>query len=129
LAIRTFRDLHVYEEAYQAALVVSKLSKGFPKVEQVELARQLRRAARSLPANIAEGWAKRDSPSEFKRYLQVAIGSCQETQVWLEMSRDEKYISEEEYKESWTRYDRIGIMLHRLWKQWRSSEKEAVLSS
>ena len=97
--IRTYKDLDVYREFYKAALLVSKLSRRFPAVEQVELARQLRRSARSIPANIAEGWAKRKSTPEFKRYLQMAMGSCHETHVWLDMSRDEGYISEVEHKE------------------------------
>ncbi len=55
MAVRTYRDLDVYRESYFAALAVSRLTKSFPRLEQVELARQLRRAARSVPANIVEG--------------------------------------------------------------------------
>ena len=116
MAIRTFRDLDVYRESYECAIIVSRLSRTFPQVEQVELARQLRRAARSVPANIAEGWAKRKSAAEFKRYLQMAMGSCHETHVWLDMSRDEGYISAEKHDDLVARYNHIGIMLHRLWQ-------------
>ena len=121
MAIRTYHDLEVYCESYSAALAVSRLAKGFPRLEQVELARQLRRAARSVPANIVEGWAKRASTPEFKRYLQVAIGSCDEVRMWLDLSRDEGYISEGECKELKDRFNRIGAMLQSLWKQWRSA--------
>ena len=120
MPIRTYRDLEVFQEAYQTALTISKLAKRFPPFEQVELARQLRRAARSIPANIVEGWAKRSSAAEFKRYLQVAIGSCQETKVWLEMSKDEEYISNQEFSEITSHYERVGVMLQNLWKRWRS---------
>ena len=120
MAIRTYRDLEVFREAYSAALEISKLTKGFPPVEQFELARQLRRAARSIPANIVEGWAKRASVLEFKRYLQVAIGSCDEVQMWLEMSKDEGFVKPERYEEFHQRFNRIGAMLGSLWKQWRS---------
>ncbi len=119
MTIRTYRDLEVFRESYEAALQVSKLTRNFPALEQVDLARQLRRAARSLPANIAEGWAKRSSASEFKRYLQVAIGSCHETRIWLDMSKDEGYIAEEHVASLRIRYDRIGVMLHKLWENWR----------
>jgi len=112
--------LDVYREAYDAALLVSKVSRRFPVQEQAELARQLRRSARSVPANIAEGWAKRSSPAEFKRYLMVAFGSCHETLVWLDMSRDEGYLKADEHNDLATRYDRISIMLRNLWKNWRS---------
>lgn len=121
MAIRTYHDLEVYRESYSAALAVSRFAKGFPRLEQVELARQLRRAARSVPANIVEGWAKRASTPEFKRYLQVAIGSCDEVRMWLDLSRNEGYISEGECKELKDRFNRIGAMLQSLWKQWRSA--------
>lgn len=58
---------------------------------------------------------------EFKRYLQVAIGSCDEARMWLELSKGEGYISEEECQELRDRFNRIGAMLQALWKQWRSS--------
>ena len=119
MAIRTYRDLEVFQESYAAALDVSKLAKRFPPLEQLELGRQLRRAARSIPANIVEGWAKRQSAAEFKRYLQVAVGSCDEVKMWLEMSKDEGYISQEIFETRTSRYNRIGAMLASLWKNWQ----------
>lgn len=120
MPIRTYRDLEVFQESYKAALEVSRLTKKFPRVEQVESARQLRRAARSVPANIVEGWAKRASALEFKRYLQMAIGSCHETHFWLELSKDEGFITSEEYERMRNWYNRIGAMLQQLWKNWRT---------
>src|SRR5215471_7353677 len=93
MPIKTYKDLNVFKESYVLALDLSRATKRFPAIEQFELARQLRRAARSIPANVVEGWAKRASPAEFKRYLQVAIGSCDECKLWLEMSRDEGHLS------------------------------------
>ena len=121
MTIRSYRDLEVFRESYAAALGVSKLVKRFPAFEQVELARQLRRAGRSIPANVVEGWAKRASAAEFKRFIQVSIGSCDEVKVWLEMAKDEGYISEELFKQFSDRYNRIGAMLASLWKRWRTS--------
>ena len=120
MAIQTYRDLDVFRESYAAALEVSKIAKSFPGFEQFELARQLRRAARSIPANIVEGWAKRQSGPEFKRYLQIAIGSCDEVKFWLEMAKDEGYISTENLKSCIDRFNRIGAMLASLWKHWRT---------
>jgi four helix bundle protein len=119
MAIRTYRDLEVFQESYAAALDVSKLTKRFPPFELLELGRQLRKAARSIPANIVEGWAKRQSAAEFKRYLQVAVGSCDEVKMWLEMSKDEGYISQEIFETRTSRYNRIGAMLASLWKNWQ----------
>lgn len=66
MPIRTYHDLDVFRESYSAALDVSRLCKRLPAMEQYELARQLRRAARSIPANIVEGWGKRASAAEFR---------------------------------------------------------------
>jgi four helix bundle protein len=123
MPIRTYHDLDVFRESYSAALGISRLAKRFPPVEQYELARQLRRAARSIPANIVEGWVKRASTPEFKRYLQTAIGSCDETRMWLDLSKDEGFISEQDCQETKDRYNRIGAMLGSLWKQWRGTPK------
>ena len=105
------------------ALDVSRAARAFPVAEQFELVRQLRRAARSVPANIVEGWAKRYSASEFKRYLQVAIGSCDECKLWLEMSRDEGYLPVTECDQLSNRFNVVGAMLKSLWKQWRTYPK------
>jgi four helix bundle protein len=121
MTIRTYHDLDVFRESYSPALDVSRLCKRLPPVEQFELARQLRRAARSIPANIVEGWGKRASTPEFKRYLQIAIGSCDETRMWLDMGKDEGYISEKDCQAVKERYNRIGAMLTSLWKQWRGA--------
>jgi four helix bundle protein len=92
----------------------------------VELARQLRRAARSVPANLAEGWAKRNSAQEFRRYLQMAVGSCHETEVWLSMSRDEGYSGSDEFSDLAKKYEGIGVMLRSLWKHWRTFRTQGV---
>jgi four helix bundle protein len=88
--------------------------------EQFELARQLRRAARSIPANIVEGWAKRSAAAEFKRYLQIAIGSCDECKLWLEMSRDEGFLNTEECSLLTNKFNIVGAMRKSLWKQWKN---------
>jgi four helix bundle protein len=123
MSIKTYKDLNVFREAYQLALDVSRATRAFPGHEHFELARQLRRAARSIPANIVEGWAKRASAPEFKRYLQVAIGSCDECKLWLEMSRDEGHLSSGQYEELANRFNIVGAMLKSLWKPWKTFAK------
>ena len=118
-AIRHYKDLLVYRQAYRLALEVSRLTRAFPKHEQFEMARQMRMAARSIPANIAEGWARRQSPAEFRRFLQMAIGSCEEIKVWLDFSRDEGYLNGKVLEGLQTECARIGTLLQRLWKSWR----------
>jgi four helix bundle protein len=121
--IRTYKDFGVFQESYRLALDVSSATKRFPAAEQFELARQLRRAARSIPANIVEGWAKRASAAEFKRYLQLAIGSCDACKLWLDMSRDEGFVSAASGELS-NRFNVRGAMLKSLWKHWQSFRSE-----
>jgi len=109
-----------FSESYGLALEISRATRKFPAQEQFELARQLRRAARSIPANIVEGWAKRSAAAEFKRYLQIAIGSCDECKLWLEMSRDEGILSAEECSLLANKFNVVGAMLKSLWKQWKN---------
>jgi four helix bundle protein len=120
MPIKTYKDLNVFRESYALALQVARVTRKFPGPEQFELARQLRRAIRSIPANIVEGWAKRASALEFKRYLQVAIGSCDECKLWLEMSRDEGFLSPTECLALENRLNVVGAMLKSLWKQWKN---------
>jgi four helix bundle protein len=114
--IKTYKDLNVFRESYRLSLKVSRTTRKFPGPEQFELARQLRRAARSIPANIVEGWAKRASAQEFKRYLQVAIGSCDECKLRTEMSRDEGFLTAEECTSLENEFNVVGAMLKSLWK-------------
>lgn len=120
MPIKTYKDLNVFKESYRLALDVSKSTKRFPAYEQFEIGRQLRRAARSVPANIVEGWAKRSSPAEFKRFLQISIGSCDECKYWLELTRDEGYLDEKESSDLNNRFGLVGAMLKSLWKNWQS---------
>lgn len=118
--IKSFRDLEVYKEAYQLMLQVHMLVKTLPVYERNDLASQMRRASKSCPANIAEGWAKRRFEKEFKRHLDSAIGSANEMEVHIETARDLKYCSEEVCKELLSRYGYLGGKLTNLHKNWKT---------
>src|SRR3989338_7962019 len=83
-AIRSFKDLEVYQDGFNLAMDIFKLTQEFPREELYSLATQMRNASRSVPANIAEGWAKRHHELVFKRQLLDAIGSANEMLVWLD---------------------------------------------
>jgi|SRR5579863_10277717 len=123
MPIKTYKDLNVFRESYQLALDISRASRMFPGHEQFEIGRQIRRAARSVPVNIVEGWAKRASAVEFKRFLQISIGSCEECKFWLEMSRDEGYLNPQKFDEFANRFNLVSAMLRSLWKNWQSFAK------
>lgn len=118
-SIRHYKDLLVFQQAYQLAREVSAATKTFPKEEQYELGRQLRSSARSIAANIVEGWAKRESAAEFKRHLQIARGECEETRFWLELAADEACAPRKVCEQLSTEYAKVGMMLYKLWKEWR----------
>src|SRR5215204_4047176 len=86
-------DLDVFRRAYRLSLEVHRVSLDFPRIEQFALADQVRRASKSICANIAEGFGKqRQSRSEFHRFLVMALGSADEMQVWTLYARDLGYI-------------------------------------
>jgi four helix bundle protein len=87
---RTFQDLDAWQRAHAFVLSVYKLTTGFPKCEIFGLASQLRRAAVSIPANIAEGFGKR-SPADKARYFNIAQGSLEESRYYLILARDLSY--------------------------------------
>jgi four helix bundle protein len=118
-AVRTYSDLLVYKQAYRLALDVSRLTKGFPRQEQYEMGRQVRRSSRSMAANIVEGWAKRNSAAEFKRHLMIAVGECAETKYWIELAVDEGIVDGKSVEAIRSDYGKLGFMLHNLWKEWR----------
>ena len=111
------KQLEVYNRAYEVSLEVHRLSLAFPQVEQYELARQIRRATKSIPMNIAEGYAKRSSKAEFRRFLLMALGSNDEVIVQLEYCKDLGYITEAEHSYFHEKYEGIGKMLYALAKK------------
>jgi four helix bundle protein len=117
--VRSYKDLLVYQQAYRLALAVSDFTKALPRAEQFELGRQLRRCSRSVPANIVEGWAKRNSPAEFKRHLLIASGELAETKFWIDLAVDEGLAVRKVADELLNEYSKLGFMIHNLWKEWR----------
>lgn len=107
-----FEDLEVFTLAYRLSLEVHRASLNFPKIEQYALADQLRRASKSICANIAEGFGKQKlSRPEFRRFLSMALGSSDEMRVWLRYCLDLHYINEDTWHDWRTEYSRISRML------------------
>jgi four helix bundle protein len=94
-AARTFQDLHVWQQAHYFVLAIYKLTATFPKHEIYGLTNQMRRAAVSIPANIAEGFAKRTKPDK-ARFMNVAEGSLEESRYYLLLAQDLGYGQTEE---------------------------------
>jgi len=113
-----YHRLDVYQKAYQLALEVHRMSLEFPRLEQYGLAQQLRGASKSIPVNIAEGMGQQESPAEVKRFIRIALGSCDETRVWLEFARDLGYLKPEQQAALEERYQEVGRMLRGVIKRY-----------
>jgi len=92
--MQDFRQLKVWEKAHRLTLSIYRLTEGFPKAEVYGLTAQLRRAAVSIPANIAEGRGL-ETDRAFGRFLRIALGSAFEVEYEMLLARDLGYIGEE----------------------------------
>ena len=106
--LTSFRDLDFYRDSYQLALDIHELTLTFPVFERNELGGQMRRSSKGIPQNIAEGWGRRELEKEFKRFLLIAIGSCDEMQCHLDFCRDLKYITVDAHDDLVTRYQSVA---------------------
>ena len=112
--IRSYKELRVYRAAMDAAMLIFELTKKFPADERYSLTDQMRRASRSVCANIGEGWRKRRYRAHFVSKLCDSEGEAEETRVWLEFSWRCGYMSHEQAEELDQQYDRIIGQLVRM---------------
>ncbi len=117
--IKSIKDLRVYELSFNLATEIFWLTKKYPKEELYSLVDQIRRASRSIAANIREGFAKKQYKDVFVRHLIDALGSCEETRTWLDFSYKSEYLKEAKHTELSKKYDEISAMLYKLIKNWR----------
>lgn len=108
MVIGHFRQPRVYKMAFEAAMKIYNLSKGWPKEEKYALTDQIRRSSRSVCANIAEAWRKRRYVAHFISKLTDADSETAETQSWLDFALSCGYISENDFKDLDLAYDNIS---------------------
>jgi len=109
--VNSFRDLIVYQKAYKLAMEIFEISKNFPKEEKYSLTDQIRRSSRSVTSNIAEAWARKRYVKAFVNKLIDSLGEEFETEVWLDYSKDCKYITDSIHSDMMNRYDEVRKML------------------
>ena len=118
MALLRFESLEVFKRAYAVSLDLHRASLAFPQVEQFGLADQLRRASKSISANIAEGMGKAgNSQAELRRYLQIAIGSADGMRVWLRYALDLGYVNADDWQRWRDEYEAIAKMLNGMCRQ------------
>lgn len=110
LPVNSHKDLAVWERSRKLVVSVYAITKQFPKEEIYSLTSQMRRAAVSIPSNIAEGKARR-STKDFTRFITIARGSTAELETQFLISQDLGYLSEEQVQPLLNEIDEIGKML------------------
>ena len=105
-----YKRLIVWQKSMKLVVLIYKATRNFPKHEQFGLISQMRRAAVSIPSNIAEGQS-RNSPKEFARFLDIAKGSLYELDTQLEISRQLIYVKEQDFDGIYNLLDEISRML------------------
>jgi four helix bundle protein len=105
--------LEVYQLAFGLAVEVDRMSKALPRHEMYEVGSQVRRAAKSIPANLAEGYGRRRYKQDYVRFVVMALASCDETRVHLDMLRETGSLDGTVHAALSGRYDELGRKLNR----------------
>jgi four helix bundle protein len=115
--ISSFKDLKVYRTAFELQQEIFEITKTFPREEQYSLTDQIRRASRSVGANLSEAWQKRRYIAHFTSKLTDSDGEQAETQHWLDTSFACEYISREDHEKLRSKCEEIGRMLGKMLKE------------
>lgn len=108
----SFKSLRAYEIAFDLAMKIFEISKGFPKEETYSLTDQIRRSSRSVCSNIAEAYRKRNYLNHFRSKLSDSDAENAETQSWLHFANECRYISEEEYENLNQQSEEVGKLIN-----------------
>ena len=113
-AIRSFRDLDVWQCGMDLVLLVYDVSDYLPDAERFGLRSQMRRAVVSIPSNVAEGHAFRIKPKAYTRYVRIAIGSLAELETHIEIALRLKFLKVVNLRNTLRTIERTGQLLHGL---------------
>ena len=108
--MRNYRDLQVWNKAHKLTLDLYRVSQGFPREEIYGITSQLRRAAVSIRANLAEGCGRRTS-TELARFVRIAMGSASELDYHLLLSKDLGYVNGDDFMRTATALTEVRKML------------------
>lgn len=113
MEIKSYRDLLVWQKSVELAIAVYKLTDGFPKSEMYGITSQIRRAAVSLPSNIAEG-KSRGTRKDYRHFLLNAFGSGAELETQIEISKRLNFLDNPHYQKVDTLLGQVMPMLNSL---------------
>jgi len=111
--MRDFKKYEIWQLSHSFTLEVYKITSGFPKEEIYGLTSQIRRASSSIPTNISEGCG-RNSDKEFNQFLNIALGSANETEYLLILSKDLQYIDNDIYINLENQINKIKSKVYKL---------------
>jgi len=112
MTIQSYRDLEVFQLSFDLTVEVDQASKVLPKHELYEVGSQIRRSAKSIPGNIAEGFGRRRYKNEYIRFLVYALASCDETRVHLDMLYRTNSLANDLHQRLSEQYDVLGRKLN-----------------
>jgi len=113
MALKSYKDLVVWQKSYRLVLEIYNITKLFPKDELYALTQQMRRAAVSIPSNIAEGYARGHRP-EYIQFLSIAFGSTAELETLLLIGKDLDYLVKEDFEKCRFLLEEVMKMLSKL---------------
>jgi four helix bundle protein len=119
-----FEELEIWKESIKFTSDVYRITKTFPAEERFGLTQQLRNAAISISLNIAEG-SGRYHNKDFVRFLQIAIGSLYEVVSGLFIAKNEEYISDKDFKNTYSEAEKIGKMINAFISYLKRSDKKS----
>lgn len=117
MKINTFKEIIAWQKSHQLTLEIYNITKNFPKNEEYSLTSQIRRCAVSIPSNIAEGF-KRKTQKESERFYNISEGSLEELKYQLILSKDLKYIEDQQFNSMYNQAEEVGKVLH----SWKTSQ-------
>ena len=115
--VKTYEDLEIWKLGFELANYIYELTMDYPKSELFGISSQMKRAAVSVPSNIAEGFA-RYSRKEFHRFLKISLGSLYELNTQLQISRSRKFISETQFVLGSSKIVSLGKMINSILRKY-----------
>lgn len=114
MSVKNFKETKVYTKAFELAMEIFNTSKSFPKEERYSLTDQIRRSSRSVCANLAEAYRKRQYPAHFLSKISDCDAENSETGVWLDFSFSCEYIDEDIHKNLIAKNEEVGRLINHM---------------
>ncbi len=120
MPIKSYRDIEAYKRAKALIVPIHQLAAGLPPHERFDLSDQMRRASKSVVANIVEGYSHKDTPGKAKQFWRIAMGSADEMVEHLETAVALLYISQPDCASCIEEYRIVAKQLYKLIHAWRT---------